>query len=149
MDEIFYKDLLEKAIAASNSNPAFIKTKGFFKWRFYSVDEINENIKDRNERILLNNEILISKNRNLETKQLLPLKKRGGNSYTRYDKIKSYPSNENTENKRSDIFLINELTKSNVFYAIHAGFGGTSRYKFILTEDNKVEFINNKMILIR
>jgi hypothetical protein len=149
MDEIFYKDLLEKAIAASNSNPAFIKTKGFFKWRFYSVDEINENIKDRNERILLNNEILISKNRNLETKQLLPLKKRGGNSYTRYDKIKSYPSNENTENKRSDIFLINELTKSNIFYAIHAGFGGTSRYRYKLMTDGTVQFMSNKMILIR
>jgi hypothetical protein len=149
MDELFYMNLLEQAIAASNSNPAFIKTKGFFKWRFYSVDEINENIKDRNERILLNNEILISKNRNLETKQLLPLKKRGGNSYTRYDKIKSYPSNENTENKRSDIFLINELTKSNIFYAIHAGFGGTSRYRFKLMTDGTVQFMSNKMILIR
>jgi len=149
MDEIFYKDLLEKAIVASKSNPAFIKTKGFFKWRFYSVDEINENIKDRNERILLNNEILISKNRNLETKQLLPLKKRGGNSYTRYDRIKTYSSNENTENNRSDIFLINELSEKNIFYAIHAGFGGTSRYRYKLMTDGTVQFMSNKMILIR
>lgn len=149
MDEKFYMNLLEKAIVASKSNPTFIKTKGFFKWRFYSVDEINKNIKDRNERILLNNEILISKNRNLETKQLLPLKKRGQTSHTRYDKISTYLSNEITDNNRSDIFLINELTRSNIFYAIHAGFGGTSRYKFILKEDNKVEFINRKMILIR
>ena len=149
MDELFYMNLLEQAIIASNVNPSNIKTKGFFKWRFYSVDKINENIKDRNERILLNNEILISKNRNLETKKLLPLKKRGENSYTRYDKIKSYRSNENTENKRSDIFLINELTKSNIFYAIHAGFGGTSRYRYKLMTDGTVQFMSNKMILIR
>ena len=149
MDELFYMNLLEQAIIASNVNPSNIKTKGFFKWRFYSVDEINENIKDRNERILLNNEILISKNRNLETKKLLPLKKRGENSYTRYNKIKSYRSNENTENKRSDIFLINELTKSNIFYAIHAGFGGTSRYRYKLMTDGTVQFMSNKMIVIR
>lgn len=149
MDELFYMNLLEKAIVASKSNPTFIKKKGFFKWRFYSVDEINEKIKDRNERILLNNEILISKNRNLGTKQLLPLKKRGKTSHTRYDKIKSYHSNQNTENTRSDIFLINELTKSNIFYAIHASFVGTSRYKYKLMPDGTVQFMSNKMILIR
>ena len=44
MDEKSYKDLLEKAIIASNTNPKFIKTKVFFKWRFYKVEELNENL---------------------------------------------------------------------------------------------------------
>ena len=142
MDEIFYMNLLEKAIVASKSNPAFIKTKGFFKWRFYTVEELNEDIVSHNERVEQGK-------RDVQNKQLLPLKTKGKTSLTRYDRIKTYPSNENIENKRSDIFLINELSEKNIFYAIHASFVGTSRYKFKLTEDNKVEFINNKMILIR
>ena len=142
MDEIFYMNLLEKAIVASKSNPEFIKTKGFFKWRFYTVEELNKKIVYHNERVEQGK-------RDVQNKQLLPLKTKGKTSLTRYDKIKSYRSNENTENKRSDIFLINELTKSNIFYAIHAGFGGTSRYKYKLMPDGTVQFMSNKMILIR
>jgi len=142
MDELFYKDLLEKAIAASNSNPAFIKTKGFFKWRFYTVEELNEKIVSHNERVK-------EGKGDVQNKQLLPLKTKGKTSLTRYDRIKTYSSNENTENNRSDIFLINELSEKNIFYAIHSSFVGTSRYKFILTEDNKVKFTGKKMILIR
>ena len=37
MDEIFYKDLLEKAIVASNVNPNDIDTKGCFKWNFFQL----------------------------------------------------------------------------------------------------------------
>ena len=142
MDEIFYMNLLEKAIVASKSNPAFIKTKGFFKWRFHTVEELNKKIVSHNERVEQGK-------RDVQNKQLLPLKTKGKTSLTRYDKIKSYRSNENTENKRSDIFLINELTKSNIFYAIHAGFGGTSRYRCKLMTDGIVQFMSNKMILIR
>ncbi len=142
MDEKFYMNLIEKAIVASNSNPEFIKTKGFFKWRFYTVEELNKKIVSHNESIELGRG-------NVQNKQLLSLKTKGKTSLTRYDRIKTYPSNENIENNRSDIFLINELSEKNIFYVIHASFVGTSRYKFKLTEDNKVEFINNKMILIR
>ena len=149
MDEKTYKNLLEKSILASKTNPAFIKTKGFFKWRFYTVEELNENIISRNNKILLHNESKVN-GKSVEKKlQFMPLKKRGRTSHTRYDKIKTYQSNEKTENNRSDIFLINELTKSNIFYAIHACFVGTSRYKFKLLEDGRVEFVNKKMILIR
>ena len=56
MDEKIYKNLLEKSILASKTNPTFIKTKGFFKWRFYTVEELNENIISRNNKILLHNE---------------------------------------------------------------------------------------------
>jgi hypothetical protein len=142
MDEKFYMNLLEKAIVASNSNPEFIKTKGFFKWRFYTVEELNKRIVSHNEKVEQGRG-------DLQNNEFLPLKTKGKTSLTRYDRIKTYPSNENTENTRSDIFLINELSEKNIFYAIHASFVGTNRYKFKLTEDNKVEFINNKMILIR
>ena len=149
MDEKAYQNLLEKAILASKTKPTFIKTKGFFKWRFYTVEELNEKIVFRNNKILLHNESKVN-GKSVEKKvQILPLKKRGKTSHTRYDKIKTYESNVKTENNRSDIFLINELTKSNIFYAIHASFVGTSRYKFKLLEDGRVKFINQKMILIR
>ena len=149
MEEKIYKNLLEKAILASNNNPAFIKTKGFFKWRFYTVEQLNENVLARNNKILLYNESKVN-GKSVEKKvQFLPLKKRGITSHTRYDKIKTYQVNKKTENNRSDIFLINELTKSNIFYAIHACFVGTSRYKFKLLEDGRVEFVNQKMVTIR
>ena len=149
MDEKAYKNLLEKAILASKTKPVFIKTKGFFKWRFYTVEELNQKIVFRNNKILLHNESKVN-GKSVEKKvKILPLKKRGRTSHTRYDEIKTYQSNEKTENNRSDIFLINELTKSNIFYAIHASFVGTSRYKFKLLEDGRVKFINQKMILIR
>ena len=149
MDEKAYQNLLEKAILASKTKPVFIKTKGFFKWRFYTVEELNQKIVFRNNKILLHNESKVN-GKSVEKKvKILPLKKRGRTSHTRYDEIKTYQSNEKTENNRSDIFLINELTKSNIFYAIHASFVGTSRYKFKLLEDGRVKFINQKMILIR
>ncbi len=149
MDEKNYKDLLEKAILASNNNPIFIKTKGFFKWRFYTVEELNEDVLVRNNKILSNNDD-IEKEKGVEKKvQLLLLKKRGTTSHTRYDKIKTYQSNEKTESNRSDIFLINELTRSNIFYAIHVSFVGTTRYKFKLFEDGSVVFISQKIITIR
>ena len=52
MDEKAYKNLLEKAILASKTKPVFIKTKGFFKWRFYTVEELNQKIVFRNNKIL-------------------------------------------------------------------------------------------------
>ena len=140
MDEIFYRDLLEKAIAASNVHPKDIDTKGFFKWRYFSVEELNERIVIRNEKI--------SKGL-VRRKELIPLKKRGMTSHSRYDRIKTFSCKQNPKSKRSDTFLINELTKSNIFYAIHAGFGGTSRYRYKLMTDGTVQFMSNKMIVIR
>ncbi len=140
MDEIFYSDLLEKAIAASNVDQGNIKTKGFFKWRYFSVEELNERIVNRNEKV---------ENETSRSQEILPLKKRGKTSLSRYDRIYRFPSIDNPKSKRSDIFLINELTKSNIFYAIHAGFGGTSRYRYKLMTDGTVQFMSNKMILIR
>jgi hypothetical protein len=76
MEEKIYKNLLEKAILASNNNPAFIKTKGFFKWRFYTVEQLNENVLARNNKILLYNESKVN-GKSVEKKvQFLPLKKR-------------------------------------------------------------------------
>jgi hypothetical protein len=140
MDEIFYKDLLEKAIVASNVNPNDINTKGFFKWNFFSVEELNERIVNRNLKI---------ENGTARRKETIPLKKRGMTSHTRYDRINTFSCKPNNKNKRSDIFLINELTKSNIFYAVHASFVGTNRYRFKLMPDNTVKFMGKKMILIR
>jgi uncharacterized small protein (DUF1192 family) len=140
MDEIFYKDLLEKAIAATNVHPNDIDTKGFFKWNFFSVEELNERIAKRNEKI---------ENGTARRKELIPLKKRGMTSHSRYDRIITFSCNPNHNSKRSDTFLINELTKSNIFYAVHASFVGTFRYRFKLMPDNTVKFTGKKMILIR
>jgi hypothetical protein len=140
MDEIFYRDLLEKAIAASNVHPNYIDTKGFFKWRYFSVEELNERIVNRNEKI--------SKGL-VRRKELIPLKKRGMTSHSRYDRIKTFSCKQNTKSQRSDTFSINELTKSNIFFAVHACFVGTFRYRFKLMPDNTVKFLAKKMILIR
>jgi hypothetical protein len=140
MDEIFYKNLLEKAIKASNVDPDNINTKGFFKWRFFSVEELNERIVNRNEKVA---------NGTSRRQGILPLKKRGKTSHSRYDRIYRFSEIDNPKSKRSDIFLINELTKSNIFYAVHACFVGTFRYRFKLMPDNTVKFTGKKMILIR
>jgi len=140
MDEIFYRDLLEKAIAASNVHPKDIDTKGFFKWRYFSVEELNERIVFRNEKI--------SKGL-VRRKELISLKKRGMTSHSRYDRIKTFSCKQNPKSKRSDTFLINELTKSNIFYAVHACFVGTFSYRFKLMADNSINFLSKKMILIR
>ena len=140
MDEIFYRDLLEKAIVASNVDLNDIDTKGFFKWRYFSVEKLNERIVNRNKKV---------ENGTSRRQKILPLKKRGMTSRTRYDSIKTFSCKQNTKSQRSDSFSINELTKSSIFYAIHASFVGTSRYKFKLFEDGRVEFINKKMITIR
>jgi hypothetical protein len=140
MDEIFYKDLLEKAIEASNVDPNDIDTKGFFKWNFFSVEELNERIVNRNLKI---------ENGTARRKEIIPLKKRGMTSHTRYDRINTFSSKPNNKGKRSDTFLINELTKSNIFYAVHACFVGTFRYRFKLMPDGTVKFKGKKMILIR
>ena len=81
MDEVFYKNLLEKAIEASNVDPNDIDTKGFFKWNFFSAEELNERIVNRNEKI--------SKGL-VRRKELIPLKKRGMTSHSRYDRIKTF-----------------------------------------------------------
>ena len=140
MDEIFYKDLLEKAIEASNVDPNDIDTKGFFKWNFFSVEELNERIVNRNLKI---------ENGTARRKEIIPLKKRGMTSHTRYDRINTFSSKPNNKGKRSDTFLINELTKSNIFYAVHACFVGTFRYRSKLMPDGTVKFKGKKMILIR
>lgn len=140
MDEIFYIDLLEKAIAASNVHPKDIDTKGFFKWRYFSVKELNERIVKRNEKVA---------NGTSRRQGILPLKKRGKTSLSRYDRIYRFSEFDNPKSKRSDIFLINELTKSNIFYAVHSSFVGTFRYRFKLMPDNTVKFTGKKMILIR
>jgi hypothetical protein len=140
MDEVFYKNLLEKAIEASNVDPNDIDTKGFFKWNFFSAEELNERIVNRNEKI--------SKGL-VRRKELIPLKKRGMTSHSRYDRIKTFSCKQNSKSKRSDTFLINQLTKSNIFYAVHSSFVGTFRYRFKLLPDNTVKFMGKKMILIR
>ena len=140
MDEIFYRDLLEKSITASNVDQGNIKTKGFFKWRYFSVEELNESIVNRNEKV---------ENGTSRSQEILPLKKRGKTSLSRYERIYRFPSIDNPKSKRSDIFLINELTKNNIFYAVHASFVGTFRYRFKLMPDNTINFLSKKMILIR
>jgi hypothetical protein len=140
MDELFYKDLLEKAIASSNVKPNDIKTKGFFKWIFFSVEELNEKISRRNEKIA---------NDLVRRKKLLPLKKRGMTSLSRYDRIKTFSVKQNFKSNRSDTFLINQLTKSNIFYAVHSCFVGTFRYRYKLMPDNSVKLLSSKMLYIR
>jgi hypothetical protein len=140
MDEIFYKDLLEKAIEASNVDPNYINTKGFFKWRYFSVEELNERIIKRNEKV---------ENGTSHRQKIAPLRKRGMTSHSRYERTYRFSEIDNPKSKRSDIFLINELTKSNIFYAVHACFVGTFRYRFKLMPDNTVAFKGKKMILIR
>lgn len=129
MDKQFYKKLLEKAIFASKSNRNFIKTKGFFKFRVFEEQvEIEE---------IVNGEVVKS------------VKITETQSETRYERLETYESKEKWTESRKDIFLINELDKNNIFYAMHASFVGTSRYKFKLNEDGPVEFISNKMTMIR
>lgn len=129
MDKQFYKKLLEKAISASKSNRNFIKTKGFFKFRVFEEQvEIEE---------IVNGEVVKS------------VKITETQSETRYERLETYESKEKWTESRKDIFLINELDKNNIFYAMHASFVGTSRYKFKLNEDGPVEFISNKMTMIR
>ena len=129
MDNQFYKKLLEKAIFASKSNRNFIKTKGFFKFRVFEEQvEIEE---------IVNGEVVKS------------VKITETQSETRFERVETYESKEKWTESRKDIFLINELDKNNIFYAMHASFVGTSRYKFKLNEDGTVEFISNKMTMIR
>lgn len=129
MDKQFYKKLLEKAISASKSNRNFIKTKGFFKFRVFEEQEEMEEI--------VNGEVVKS------------IKITETQSETRYERLETYESKEKWTESRKDIFLINELDKKNIFYAMHASFVGTSRYKFKLNEDETVEFINTKMTMIQ
>ena len=140
MNEIFYKSLLDKAIEATNVDPKDINTKGFFKWRYFSVDELNERIIKRNEKV---------ENGTSRRQNIVPLRKRGKTSHTRYERTFRFSEIDNPKSKRSDIFLINELTKSNIFYAVHSSFVGTFRYRFKLMPDNTVKFNGKKMILIR
>lgn len=129
MDKQFYKKLLKKAIVASKTNPKYIKTKGFFKFNIYEKEVETEKI--------VNGEVV----KTIKIKKI--------QSDARYQKIGSYESKKNWTEFRKDIFLINELDKKNIFYAMHASFVGTSRYKFKLNEDGTVDFINNKMTMIR
>ena len=140
MDELFYKDLLEKAIIASKVSQANIEKRGMFKWRCFSVEELNERIVNRNKKV---------ENGTSRRQVILPLKKRGMTSHTRYDSIKTFSCKQNPKSQRSDTFSINELTKSNIFYAVHASFVGVFRYRFKLLPDNTVKFLAKKMILIR
>jgi len=129
MDKQFYKKLLEKAISASKSNRNFIKTKGFFKFRVFEEQEEIEEI--------VNGEVVKS------------VKITETQSETRYDRLETYESKEKWTESRKDIFLINEVDKKNIFYAMHASFVGTIRCKFKLNEDETVEFINTKTTMIQ
>ena len=67
----------------------------------------------------------------------------------RYDRLEVFTSNTYVSQKRADIFLINELDENKVFYAIHATFVGTFRYKFKLKSDGSVILVKDKLVLIR
>ena len=67
----------------------------------------------------------------------------------RYDTLEVFPSTTYVLQKRADIFLINELDENKVFYAIHATFVGTYRYKFKLESDGSVILVKDKLVSIR
>ena len=67
----------------------------------------------------------------------------------RYDTLEVFPSTTYVSQKRADIFLINELDNNNLFYAIHATFVGTFRYKFKLVSDGSVILVKDKLVSIR
>ena len=71
-----------------------LKPKVFFKWQFYKVEELNENLLIRNNRILANNENIVKGMGVEQNQHLSPFKKRGRTSLTRYNKIKMYHSNK-------------------------------------------------------
>ena len=67
----------------------------------------------------------------------------------RYDTLEMFPSTTYETQNRADIFLINELDENKVFYAIHATFVGTYRYKFKLESDGSVILVKDKLVSIR
>jgi hypothetical protein len=73
----------------------------------------------------------------------------GNLSQTRYDNLERFPSTDYEPQKRGDIFLINELDENNLFYAIHATFVGTYRYKFKLNATGEIDFLEQKLLSVR
>ncbi len=69
--------------------------------------------------------------------------------FTRYDVLETFPNPVYVNQARKDIFLLNETIEDDEFYAIHATFVGTYRYKFKLTDTGKVKFLEQKLLSIR
>lgn len=75
--------------------------------------------------------------------------KDGKQLFTRYDILETIPNLAYVAQARKDIFLLNETFEADEFYAIHACFVGTYRYKFKLTDTGKVQFLEQKLLSIR
>ena len=75
--------------------------------------------------------------------------KDGKTLLTRYDTRNTIESPHYVEQSRKDIFLINEPDENHEFYAIHACFVGTYRYKFKLMDTGKVQFLEQKLLSMR
>lgn len=75
--------------------------------------------------------------------------KDGKTLLTRYDKLNTIESPHYVEQSRKDIFLINEPDENHEFYAIHACFVGTYRYKFNIVESGELAFLGQQLLTIR